>query len=104
MSDLERLVSAQYNLIQALDRGDVAGIESATSVMKQILATLGSEASTEQLRPRIEHALRQGDAARARVNFLADRTCQRLDRLARYRHFSAGPLYNVVGQIGVSGR
>jgi len=53
-------------------------------------------------RDRVDHAVRQTDAARTRVNFLADRTRQRLDRLAERRGQRRPATYNAAGKFSAA--
>jgi hypothetical protein len=99
-TDVDRVIAAQAALIAALDSGDVAAIEAATTTLSGVLTALrssGAVAGTS--RERVDHALRQSDAARTRVNFLADRTRQRLDRLAERRGGRRPTTYDSLGRL-----
>ncbi len=76
-------------LIAALDVGDVAAIEQATRIVAELLPMMRSAPPDAKL----DHAARQAEAARIRVNFLADRNRQKLDRLRVHRGEPALSLY-----------
>jgi len=98
--DVDRVIAAQASLIAALDAGDVAAIEVATTALSNMLTALrAGGAVVDASRERVDHALRQSDAARTRVNFLADRTRQRLDRLAERRGGRRPATYNSLGRL-----
>lgn len=101
-ADIEQVIDAQAALIAALDAGDVAAIEQATASLSQLLSGASRGGAVVAVRAgRIDHALKQTEAARTRVNFLADRTRQRLDRLAQRRGGQRPPTYNAAGRIAL---
>lgn len=101
MSDsLDCLIAAQDALIVALDRGDVGGIEAAT---RNLAATLPAVRSA-QPDERLGHAQKQAEAARLRVNFLADRTSQKLARIAVLRGEPRVGLYLARPKTGARAR
>ena len=82
---LEALIVTQKALIAALDSDDVAGIARETAAVEDALVRIRA------LRPRftgsdakalVEEAMALTDAARVRVNVLADMTSRRIARLA----------------------
>lgn len=82
---LEALIAEQKALIAALDGDDVEGIALATASVQDALTRIHA------LKPRFvsndakalaEEAMALTDAARVRVNVLADMTSRRLARLA----------------------
>jgi len=82
---IEGLIAAQEALVGALDRDDAPAIERALGDFRAALApvrALRGEKPPPELRDRFARALMLVDAARVRVNFLADRTRRQLDRLA----------------------
>jgi predicted short-subunit dehydrogenase-like oxidoreductase (DUF2520 family) len=102
--DLEAVIGAQAALIAALDAGEVATIEAATTTLAQALQSLRAHGAVGAIaRDRVEHALKQSDAARTRVNYLADRTRQRLDRLASRRGAPPSPTYTNAGRFAIFG-
>lgn len=101
-ADIESVIVAQAALIAALDAGDVIGIERATAALSRVLvAAKAGGAVAGVTRPRVDHALKQSDAARTRVNYLADRTRQRIDRLAERRGVKRPATYTSSGRFAV---
>jgi hypothetical protein len=104
-ADIDNVISAQAALIAALDAGDVAAIETMTATLSQLLAAMrGSGAVANVRRERVDHALKQTEAARTRVNYLADRNRGRLDRLTIVRGGRTAVTYNTAGRLANSGR
>jgi BioD-like phosphotransacetylase family protein len=88
---LDRVVDSQAALIAALDSRDADAIFEAVDQLEAALAILRGEGVVrEQTRDKIEHAVRQTQAARIRTNVLSDWTRQRIDRLAELRGQTAG--------------
>ena len=102
---IEALIARQATLLAALDSGDVAAVEAATAAMATALSALRADATpvTEISGDRIGYALRQCDAARTRVNYLADRTRQKIDRLSAHRG-GFSPTYNSAAILGAARR
>ncbi len=81
------LIDAQNALIAALDDGDVAAIETATQQMAQAVEGVRTQdawhdpSAVEDL----NHAMKQTQAARIRVNYLSDWTRQKIDRFSEIR-------------------
>jgi hypothetical protein len=99
-TDVDRVIAAQAALIAALDASDVAAIEAATTTLSGLLTALRSSGAVVGApRERVDHALRQSDAARTRINYLADRTRQRLDRLAERRGGRRPATYDSLGRL-----
>ena len=93
---VEAVIAAQAALIAALDAGRVEEVEAATSALEVSVARLRSldaVHAAEPRRDRIGFALRQGEAARARLNVAAERNRQRLRRLAELRGLAPSPIY-----------
>lgn len=87
---LEQVIDRQGQLIDALDARDAEAIEAASLELAEALRVLGAEGAVYDVAPqRIDHALRQAQAARIRANILADWTRQRIDRLSEIRSGSA---------------
>ncbi len=104
-SDVEAVIAAQAALIAALDGGDVAMIERATAALSETLDAVRGKGGVHDVgRHRVDHALAQSEAARMRVNFMADRTRQRLDRLAARRGVRTRDTYTKRGLLAVFGR
>lgn len=101
-NDLENLVAAQAALIAALDGGDIGAIEAATAAMSRVIAVAkGNDGPQPVRRDKLDYALRQGEAARTRVNYLADRTRQRLDLLTEIRGGTRPATYDSQGRFAV---
>lgn len=86
MSDavLSRLVASEEALIRALDTGGCADLDAAAEQLARDTAALRQVSGwrvTPPMRSQIGRALMLLDAARVRVNYLADRTRRRLDLL-----------------------
>jgi hypothetical protein len=100
---LDRLTAAQAAHVAALDAGDIDGLESATAALRQALDEVrgqGGWRARADLRPRLIEARKQAEAARARVNWLADANARRLDRLANATNLPRAQAYGRTGRIG----
>lgn len=96
---LEHVIACQDRLIGALDARDGPAIEVATVELADALSALDAEGAFYGVETnRIEHAQRQAEAARIRVNMLSDWTRQRIDRLAEIRS-GAPPTYSNLGNF-----
>jgi hypothetical protein len=100
---LEALVHEQRALIAALDADDVAGIERHTATLQDAILrvrALGGTFSSGDARRLVEEAMTLADAARIRVNVLADMTGRRLVRLATATgKGEAHPTYGRTGRL-----
>ena len=93
---IDQLITAQAALITALDSRDAVAIEQATQALGSSVAALrGQDAWRESgdVRERVSHALKQTDAARIRVNYLADWTRQRIDGITQLRGGAPTQIY-----------
>lgn len=87
-ADITAIADLQAQMIAALDRQDVAAIEATTSALAQASARLksyGALHANDDSIAQINQALRQNDAAKTRLAFLADRNRQKIDALATLR-------------------
>jgi hypothetical protein len=85
---IEQLITQHEALIAALDSRNVAQIEQATAKLNDTLAAMRAQdvwRGDSTTRERVNHALKQTDAARIRVNYLSDWTRQRIDSIAELR-------------------
>lgn len=83
---LEHVIECQQRLIEALDARDAERLERATEELSGALALLKAAGAVYDIDAhRLEHATKQAQAARIRVNVLSDWTRQRIDRLAELR-------------------
>ena len=96
LESLRRLQEAHENLISALDEQDVDTIETRLEQLRSAIALVksaGGWRDCEQARERAQRIRNLGEAARVRVNFLTDRTAQRLQMLAAARGEAFGAPY-----------
>jgi hypothetical protein len=94
-ADIAAITELQAALLDALDRQDVAEIEAATQALSAILPSVrtGAVRADAMARDALNHALKQNDAAKTRIHFLADRNRQKIDRLAAMRAGSLDTRY-----------
>ena len=96
LESLRRLQEAHENLISALDEQDVDTIETRLEQLRSAIASVksaGGWRDCERARERAQRIRSLGEAARVRVNFLTDRTAQRLQMLAAARGEAFGAPY-----------
>jgi hypothetical protein len=85
-SAIERVIECQERLIEALDMRDASAVEAAATELAGALSALSQAGAVYGLdADRLDHAVRQTEAARVRVNLLASWTRQRIDRLSEIR-------------------
>lgn len=85
---LAQLIDCQDRLIAALDSRSSDEIAAASMALAGAVATLKKSSAAlvgRQDRAGLDHATRQCEAARLRVNILSDWTRQRIGRLAELR-------------------
>ncbi len=101
---LEALIREQRALIAALDADDVDAIARHTAGMDEVLVrihALGPRFTGSEAKALVEEAMRLADAARVRINVLADMTARRLSRLAAVTgKGNAAPTYGRNGRLG----
>jgi hypothetical protein len=93
---VESLITAQATLIAALDTRDASAIEAATRALADAVAAVRAQDTWREsggARDRLSHALKQTDAARIRINYLADWTRQRIDSIAELRGGASAQTY-----------
>jgi hypothetical protein len=93
---LDNLIACHTALIAALDARDAGAIEHAS--MQLALAVTYAQSydawrESAEARAKIEHGLKQSNAARTRVNYLSEWTRQRIDRLNELRGASVTHTY-----------
>ena len=100
---IEAVIVSQSALIAALDAGDVTAIERATQALSNEIqrARDGGRINASTGAERMSYALKQTEAARIRVNYLADRNRQKIDDLARRRGASQIMTYAASGKTVV---
>ncbi len=85
---IQLVISAQTRLIAALDERVPDNIVAATSDLAAAISLLKASQThgvAAQAIAQLDHAARQSEAARTRVNILSDWNRQRIDRLAELR-------------------
>ena len=93
---LRRLQQAHEDLIEALDGQQVDVIETRVEQLRAAIAEVRSAGGWHEMpqaQESAQHIRRLGEAARIRVNFLTDRTAQRLQLLASARGDAVGGTY-----------
>lgn len=101
---LEALIAEQKALIAALDSDDVDAIALHTNGVDEALVRIRAvpaRFTASEAKALVEEAMRLADAARVRVNVLADMTSRRLERLAATTgKGNATPTYGRNGRLG----
>jgi hypothetical protein len=94
--DIADLIDLQASMIDALDRQDLPAIEQTTQALAAALGRMngGVVRADAALLDALNHSLRQNDATRARLHFLALRNRQKLDTLAALRGVGTKASYN----------
>lgn len=88
MGGIDRLIVCQDALLAALDARDAQRIETATADLASAIQAVKAQdvwRTATEGREKVDHAIRQSDAARIRVNYMADWTRQRIDQLTELR-------------------
>jgi hypothetical protein len=101
MGGIDALISCQDALIAALDARDAAGIEKATADLAAAVQAVKAQdvwRTATGGREKVDHAIRQSDAARIRVNYMADWTRQRIDQLNELRRGAPAMTYGMPGK------
>jgi hypothetical protein len=82
------VIAAQSRLISALDGRSPDDIVAASAMLAaaiSLLKTCDTDTQNRHDMAGIDHAMRQSDAARMRVNILSDWNRKRIDRLSELR-------------------
>jgi hypothetical protein len=98
---MEHVIACQDQLMKAIDARDVDGIEAATMALRDAntaMKALSVVHSSDIERRKVEHALKQSDALKYRVNMLTDWTRQRIDRLSELRGQPSAQTYTSHGK------
>jgi hypothetical protein len=93
------MIAMQDALTRALDARDVAGIEQSVRALAdavEAVRAIGVVHDPSTTRTDIEHAMKQAEALRMRVNIMTDWTRQRIDRLDELRGQSVPHAYDKV--------
>ena len=99
---LDTLIAAERALIAALDGNDPRAIERATTdyaAAVSVVRSCGAWRSLPDVKDRVNEAMALADAARTRVNVLADLTRRRLSRLTRAAGRDMGIGYTRNGRL-----
>ena len=99
---LDRLTAAQAAHIAALDAGDIDALEAATAALRLAVDEVrgvGGWRDRADLRPVLLDARKLTEAARARVNWLADANARRLDRFAAKTNLPRAQAYSRSGRL-----
>ncbi len=101
---LEALIAAQRALIAALDADNVDAICAQTKAVDDALnriRALSPRFTSSDAKALVSESIMLADAARVRVNVLADMTSRRLARLATATgKGNAAPTYGRTGRLG----
>jgi hypothetical protein len=98
VSAIDHMIACQAAMIAALDSNDAAAIERATSALADAVGGLrkpGAWHDNEEARTMLDHAIKQSEAVRMRVNCLSHATRQRIDRMAVLRGGGFANIYNM---------
>ena len=93
---ISKIVACQGVLIAALDMRDADAITAATAALADAIAGARAQDAWRDesgSKPSIDHALRQNDAARMRVNIMSEWTRSRAARLAELRGLASPHVY-----------
>lgn len=83
---LDRLTGAAEGLIDALDKGNAQSVEEATRRFTDAIdavRAVGGWHASPTIVEKLQHAMKLADAARARINYLADINRRRFDMLCK---------------------
>lgn len=106
MGEIEAIVELQAELIAALDARDVDGIERTTKALAGALEKMRRRSAVmsggQEMRDKVGHALKQSDALKTRVNFLAVKNREKMEQLAELRRPATGNVYGNRGNMRVA--
>ena len=100
---VERLIAESEALVRALDAQELGQLDAAHRTLRDALAEVAAAGGwrfQSDLRARIVDALALLDTARGRVNYLADSTRRRFDRLAALTGAPRTSPYGRHGRLG----
>jgi hypothetical protein len=100
---LDSLIECQRALLAALDARDAGAIEVASAaLLAAVEVTKAADIWDNHAgaKPKLDYALKQIDAAQTRVNFLADWTCQKIEKLSDLRGATVGDAYKKTRNLG----
>lgn len=106
MSNIEAIIALQAGLMDAIDARDIGQIETKTRDLSRALGQIrnrGAMVAGEKQKSDIGYALKQTEALRTRVNFMALRNREMMERLDQMRGASTPHIYGNRRNMGVSG-
>lgn len=105
MSNIEAIIALQAGLMDAIDARDIGQIETKTRDLSRALGQIrnrGAMVAGEKQKSDIGYALKQTEALRTRVNFMALRNREMMERLYQMRGASTPHIYANPRNTGVS--
>jgi hypothetical protein len=96
MSDIETIIAHQAALMDALDARDVGRIEQFTKELAKAIELVrkrGALVVGDKLESDVGYALKQTEALKTRVNFMALRNREKMERLDQMRGSAAPHVY-----------
>ncbi len=105
MSNIEAIIALQAGLMDAIDARDVRQIEAKTRDLSRALGQIrnrGALVVGEKQKSDVSYALKQTEALRTRVNFMALRNREMMERLDQMRGASTPHIYANPRNMGVS--
>jgi len=106
MSNIEAIIALQAGLMDAIDARDIGQIETKTRDLSRALGQIrnrGAMVAGEKQKSDVGYALKQTEALRTRVNFMALRNREMMERLDQMRGASTPHIYGNRRNMGVSG-
>ncbi len=88
MTAVESIIAIQATLMEAFDSRDIARIEATTKDLARALEQVrqrGAILADDKLRTDLSYALKQTEALKTRVNYLALRNREKIEKLAQMR-------------------
>ena len=105
MSNIETIIALQAGLMDAIDARDVGQIEAKTRDLSRALVQIrnrGALVVGEKQKTDVGYALKQTEALRTRVNFMALRNREMIERLNQMRGASTPHIYSNLRNMGIS--
>lgn len=105
MTGMETIIQLQSELMGAIDARDAGEIETKTRDLARALDQIrnrGAMVVGEKLKTDVSHALKQTEALRTRVNFMALHNREKMERLDQMRGASMPHVYANPRNIGIS--
>ena len=96
MTAVESIIEIQAALMDAIDTRDIARIEQATKELAQAVAHVrqrGAILAGDKLRSDVGYALKQTEALKTRVNYMALRNREKIEKLDQMRGAAVPHVY-----------